>query len=305
MAAKCRQLLSDSRGCSRRPLAFVLYLPLQGHRRARSQLRASACVNGVIMRGIRGAKLYGSRTKGLKISLCAAALALPTLVVVQAGGVGAAPAVTTAHGAQQRPMTATLAAQLSKNVDQHVIVIMKSQLAAARVGSRAAVLRAEVAAAYQAPLMSELREVHATHVKSYGLVDSFAATVSSGEETWLKADPAVAEVIPDVTIRAPQPATGATATGSSQSVWAVRRRHAAHCERDTRRVRHQRPGSARSGGPGAHEHRLLQPFGQDRALVGHHRCGCEGCLDSRRRRHGQRELHPWRRYVGVRSANRR
>jgi len=161
--------------------------------------------------------LYGSRTKGLKISLCAAALALPTLVVVQAGGVGAAPAVTTAHGAQQRPMTATLAAQLSKNVDQHVIVIMKSQLAAARVGSRAAVLRAEVAAAYQAPLMSELREVHATHVKSYGLVDSFAATVSSGEETWLKADPAVAEVIPDVTIRAPQPATGATATGSSQS----------------------------------------------------------------------------------------
>jgi hypothetical protein len=70
---------------------------------------------------------------------------------------------------------------------------------------RAATLRSEVTTAYQAPLMNELREVRATHIESYRLVDSFAATVSAGEAAWLKADPAVAEVIPDVTIRAAQP----------------------------------------------------------------------------------------------------
>jgi hypothetical protein len=98
-------------------------------------------------------------------------------------------------------MTAALAAQLSKNVNRPVIVILKSQVAAARVGTSAAALRAHVIASYQAPLMSELREVHATHIKTYRLVDSFAATVSSGEVSRLKANPAVAKVIPDVTIR--------------------------------------------------------------------------------------------------------
>ena len=114
-------------------------------------------------------------------------------------------------------MTATLAARLSRNVDRHVIVILKSQIPPAHLGSRAAELRSEVTAAYQAPLLSELREVHATHIKTYRLVDSFAATVSAGEAAWLKADPAVAEVIPDVTIRAAQASDGLTAAQSSES----------------------------------------------------------------------------------------
>ena len=72
------------------------------------------------------------------------------------------------------------------------------------MGSQAAVSRAAQIASLQAPLMSELSAVHATHVKPYRLIDSFAATVSPGEETRLSANPAVAEVIPDVTIQGAQ-----------------------------------------------------------------------------------------------------
>ena len=43
--------------------------------------------------------------------------------------------------------------------------------------------------------------MHATQVRGYRLVDAFAATVSTGEEAQLAADPAVAEVIPDLTIQ--------------------------------------------------------------------------------------------------------
>ena len=112
-------------------------------------------------------------------------------------------------------MTAALAAELSHNVSQHVIVILKSQLAQARVGTSAAVLRSNLIAAYQAPLMAELHAVHATHIESYRLVDAFAATVSAGEESWLKEDPSIAEVIPDVTIKGAAPETAAASTSPS------------------------------------------------------------------------------------------
>jgi Peptidase inhibitor I9 len=107
-------------------------------------------------------------------------------------------------------MTASLAAQLAKNANQHVIVMMKSQPAQAKVGSTAAKSRANVIAGNQAPLISELRQVHATHVKSYRLVNSFAATVSKGEVARLKANAGVAKVIPDVTIRGGSPEHAAT-----------------------------------------------------------------------------------------------
>ncbi len=141
-----------------------------------------------------------------------AAASAPLLVVGQSAVADAATAApaTTAHSAASQAMTPALAAQLSKNVSQHVIVIMKSQPAAAKVGSQAATARAAMIAGNQAPLMSELRQVHATHVKPYRLINSFAVTVSQGEEARLKANSAVAEVIPDVTIHGAQPEQAAS-----------------------------------------------------------------------------------------------
>jgi hypothetical protein len=146
-----------------------------------------------------------AHAKSRAASLVIAAAAVPALVAGQSVGASAATAAPATPNVALQPMTPALAAQLSTNVNQHVIVIMKGQLAAAQVGTRASAMRSDAVAAQQAPLMSELREVHATHVKSYSLVNLFAATVSTGEEARLKANAQVAEVIPDVTIHGAQP----------------------------------------------------------------------------------------------------
>jgi hypothetical protein len=141
-----------------------------------------------------------ARTSRPILALVTVAACVPALVALQSGAASAAPDKPAASTAQA-PMTAALAAQLSKNVNQHVIVIMKSQLGQAKVGSQAAAMRSAAVKVAQRPLMTELRDVHATHVKPYQLVNSFAATVSKGEETRLRANSAVAQVIPDVTIQ--------------------------------------------------------------------------------------------------------
>jgi hypothetical protein len=99
-------------------------------------------------------------------------------------------------------LTPDLSAQLSQNVNRPVIVIMKNALTG------------DDAASDQAPLLGELKQVQATRVKTYRMVNSLAATVSDGELQRLKANPAVAEVLPDVTIRRPLPASAASSSAS-------------------------------------------------------------------------------------------
>jgi hypothetical protein len=160
---------------------------------------------------------YPAVGKRRAFTLTAALLTVPALVAGQSVATVAASAAVAAQSAATQPMTSALAAQLSQNVNQHVIVIMKSQPASAPVGSHAAAVRAGQITSAQKPLMSELSEVHATHVKAYNLVNSFAATVSAGEETRLKANSSVAEVIPDVDIQGatPDQASAGTADASS------------------------------------------------------------------------------------------
>ena len=196
------------------------------------------------MRGRTAGSARRAHGKSRTASLIIAAAAVPALVAGQAAAAGAATTAPAARSAALQPMTAALAAQLSKNVNQHVIVIMKSQLAAARVGSHAAVMRSDAIAAEQAPLMTELRQVHATHVKSYRLVNSFAATVSKGEMARLKANSAVAKVIPDVTIHGAQP-DQATAAATVTKKAAKARTSAA----PTALTPHVIPGACSSGTP--------------------------------------------------------
>ena len=113
------------------------------------------------------------------------------------------------------------AAHFSQGADQRVIVIMKSQHAAAPAGSAAAAARAATIAAEQAPLMGELRQVHATSVKGYHLVSAFAATVSKDYVARLRAHPAVARVVPDVIIRRARSAEVTAAATSSRSAAAA------------------------------------------------------------------------------------
>ena len=91
-------------------------------------------------------------------------------------------------GAAAAGLTAAEAQQLGAVVNRPVIVIMKNQLSGAEAQND------------QAPLMSELSQVRAARVRPFRTINSFAATVSDGELARLKANPAVAAVVPDVVI---------------------------------------------------------------------------------------------------------
>jgi len=137
-------------------------------------------------------------------------------------GLGALAMASVLSAPARAQMSADVAAQLSQNVNQDVIIIMKSQHAAAFKGSSADLQRANAIADEQAPLKDELRQVHAGNIKSYKLVNALAARVSQAEVDRLKANPAVAAVIPDVTIRRPrhlkETAKDTTSSASATSI---------------------------------------------------------------------------------------
>jgi hypothetical protein len=121
------------------------------------------------------------------------------------------------------PPSAALRAQLSSRAHQRVIVVLRSQFRAARVGSRSATVRAAAIRSDQGTIRAQLRSAHATHVQSFQLVNAMSATVSKAERARLAADPNVAEVIPDVTLHGVAPAVTPTASKASHA----RREHTA------------------------------------------------------------------------------
>jgi hypothetical protein len=137
------------------------------------------------------------------------------------GGVPAAVIAATAGGASATTGPAfgglppALAAQLSKNVDRPVIVVLKNQFGRATAGTPAASARSAAVSSSQSALLTELSEVHATGIKRFTLVNSVAATVSAAEAQRLAANAAVSQVIPDATVSIPASALGLRATSAA------------------------------------------------------------------------------------------
>jgi hypothetical protein len=101
---------------------------------------------------------------------------------------------------RQRPLTAAIAEQLSHNVTDKVIIVLKNQLTRIPDTPANSHRRTVAVAATQAAVVSELAATHAQHVKSISLVNAIAATVSPGEAKRLASNPAVAEVTRDLPI---------------------------------------------------------------------------------------------------------
>jgi hypothetical protein len=135
----------------------------------------------------------------------------PRVAVVSALVVAVSPAAFAATGASAGSHHGVPVTSPSQRVNSRVIVLMRSQPAAERPGTRAAATRSAAIASSQAPLLRQLRLSHASHVLSYRLVNAFAATVSAAEAASLKSNPAVAGVVPDVLIHsgAPDPTLAA------------------------------------------------------------------------------------------------
>jgi hypothetical protein len=145
----------------------------------------------------------------LAVSAAAAAVVggVPAVVIaVSAGGAGATSDPTFG------PLSAPLAAQLSQNANQPVIVVLKDQFGAAAAGTTAAGARSAAVSASQTSLLSQLSQLHASSVKQFTLVNAVSATVSALEAQRLAASPAVAEVIPDATVTLPASALGLSAS---------------------------------------------------------------------------------------------
>ncbi len=100
-------------------------------------------------------------------------------------------AATTAQ-AQARP--------LSSSVTDKVIVVLKNQVTGTPDTPANAANRAGMVKSLQRGVMSELTATRAKNVRSISLVNAVAATVSPEAARDLAANPAVAEVIPDLPI---------------------------------------------------------------------------------------------------------
>ena len=96
--------------------------------------------------------------------------------------------------------------------DQPVIVIMKNQHQNVPATVAAAAGRARVLAAEQNPVITDLQRTGAKRIHSFKLLSSVSATVSVAEKNRLAADPAVAQVVPDVSFAIRRPLTQAAPT---------------------------------------------------------------------------------------------
>jgi len=128
-------------------------------------------------------------------------------------GTAAVSAVVTAlvipSTAQATPTATAGASTAAKNV----IVLLKNQHAAVPAVKGHAGKRASVLAGDQAPVVSDARKRGAKNIKQFTTVNAFSATIAANQTTALQSDPAVAAVVPDLTLHAPD--TSSVKAGSA------------------------------------------------------------------------------------------
>ncbi|WP_035854708.1 S8/S53 family peptidase [Kitasatospora azatica] len=120
---------------------------------------------------------------------------------------------TSANGAPAVPTPNAQAASES-GAPTPVIVILKDQLSSAPADSGHLTARKKAAGQAQAPLLAKVKASGGTDIKSFVVGNAFSATVSPALRAALQADPAVASVIADETVRVTPPAPAGGGVGS-------------------------------------------------------------------------------------------
>ncbi len=107
-------------------------------------------------------------------------------------------------GAQSQPAT------------HRVIIVLRNQVSNLPATRRDESNRRGAVVRSQAPVTSSLAASGAKHVHSFTVLNALSATVSSAEESTLRANPAVAQVVPDLPIRL-EPLVTPTRPGAARS----------------------------------------------------------------------------------------
>jgi subtilisin family serine protease len=94
-------------------------------------------------------------------------------------------------------LTAAQVERLAARATHRTIIIFKDQLPGLPAKGATASLRIHAADAAQAGVLAELRQVHATQVHGFHIINAIAATISTAEINRLQHNPSVRAVVPD------------------------------------------------------------------------------------------------------------
>jgi len=94
-------------------------------------------------------------------------------------------------------LTAAQVERLAAHATHRSIIIFKDQLTGLPARGATANARIQAANASQAGVLAELRQVRATHVHSYHIINAISATISAAEAARLQRNSAVRAVVPD------------------------------------------------------------------------------------------------------------
>ena len=99
-----------------------------------------------------------------------------------------------------------------QTANHRVIVVLKNQESSLPPTRALESRRASAIHGIQAPVTSQLSASGAKQVQSYNVINAVSATVSASEESQLKSNPAVSEVIPDQVIQLASPQAASSST---------------------------------------------------------------------------------------------